>query len=138
LGDVVWLQGVQYLGRRSAYCGSGRADGLLLLGTGPDCLAQNRSAPVTQVIDSILERLDRIKETLDFLVKERTVKDWYGTEEVAKSLGRAEFTVREWCRNGRIKAEKRMSGRGAFPAWVISHQELLRYQREGLLPSRSA
>jgi len=93
---------------------------------------------VTQVIDSILERLDRIKETLDFLVKERTVKDWYGTEEVAKSLGRAEFTVREWCRNGRIKAEKRMSGRGAFPAWVISHQELLRYQREGLLPSRSA
>ena len=66
------------------------------------------------------------------------MKDWYTTEEVAKILGKAEFTVREWCRNGRVKAEKRMSGRGAFSTWVISHQELLRYQREGLLPTLSA
>lgn len=51
--------------------------------------------------------------------------------ELATAL---EFTVREWCRLGRIRAEKGQSGRGAFPAWVIAHQELLRYQREGLLP----
>ena len=54
-------------------------------------------------------------------------------EEFAQLLGKATFTVRAWCRLGRIRAEKRLSGRGAFPAWCISHQELLRYQREGLL-----
>ncbi len=93
-------------------------------------------------VKGMLERLDRFEATLDrleamtaLLVQQRTVKDWYTTEEVAKILGKAEFTVREWCRNGRVKAEKRMSGRGAFSTWVISHQELLRYQREGLLPT---
>jgi hypothetical protein len=33
-----------------------------------------------------------------------------------------------------VHAEKRKSGRGPHPAWVISHSELLRFQREGLLP----
>ena len=78
----------------------------------------------------VLERLDRIEAALSALLKQRTVKDWYGTEEVAEILGKAEFTVREWCRLGRIHAEKRQSGRGAHPAWAVSHDELLRYQRE--------
>jgi hypothetical protein len=68
------------------------------------------------------------------LVERETVKDWYSTEEFARLVGKAEFTVREWTRLGRIHAEKRKSGRGAHPAWVVSHQELLRYRREGLLP----
>jgi hypothetical protein len=84
----------------------------------------------------IVGRLERIEAALSLLIEQRTVKDWYATDEVARLVGKAEFTVREWCRLGRIRAEKRMSGRGAFPAWVISHQELLRYQREGLLPLR--
>ncbi len=82
------------------------------------------------------ERLERIEAMLAALVRQQAVKDWYTTEEVGKLIGRAEFTVREWCRHGRIHAEKRKSGRGAYPAWVISHDELLRYQREGLLPSQ--
>ncbi len=80
------------------------------------------------------ERLDRIESLLASLVERQTIKDWYPTEEFARLVGKAEFTVREWARLGRIKAEKRKSGRGAFAAWVISHDELLRYQREGLLP----
>jgi hypothetical protein len=80
------------------------------------------------------ERLDRIESMLVVLVGRQTVKDWYSVEEFARLAGKAEFTVREWCRLGRINAEKKYSGRGAHTAWVIAHTELLRYQREGLLP----
>ena len=82
---------------------------------------------------TVEERLERIEQLLGALVERQTVREWYSTDEFATSVGKAEFTVREWCRLGRIHAEKRRSGRGAFPAWVVSHQELLRYQREGLL-----
>src|SRR5262249_31705329 len=76
---------------------------------------------------------DELLTLLNVLVQQRNIKDWYTTAEAAQLLGKAEFTVREWCRLGRIRAEKRRSGRGAFPAWVISHDELSRYEREGLL-----
>jgi hypothetical protein len=84
----------------------------------------------------IVERLDRIESLLSDLVLQRTVKDWYSTEELARLVGKSEFTCREWCRHGRIRALKRQSGRGAHSSWVISHDELLRYQKEGLLPDR--
>jgi hypothetical protein len=83
---------------------------------------------------NIEEKLDRIESLLTALVERQSIKDWYTTDEFARLVGKAEFTVREWARLGRIKAEKRMSGRGAFASWVISHDELLRYQREGLRP----
>ncbi len=81
------------------------------------------------------ERLEKIEAMMLILVERQTIKDWYTTEEFAKIVHKAEFTVREWCRLGRICAEKRRSGRGAHPAWVISHEESLRYQKEGLLPA---
>jgi hypothetical protein len=83
---------------------------------------------------SVEERLDRIEAMLVRLMERQTVRDWYTTEQVAQAVGKSEFTVREWCRLGRIHAEKRRSGRGAHPAWIISHEELQRFQREGLLP----
>lgn len=91
----------------------------------------------TDEIVAILSHLDeRITELRDLLVTQRTVKDWYTTAEVAELLGRAEFTVREWARQGRIHAKKRHSGRGKYQSWVISHDELHRFQREGLLPPK--
>jgi hypothetical protein len=84
-------------------------------------------------MQEIIERLDRIETALASLLQQRTVKDWYTTEEFAQIVGKAEFTCREWCRHGRIHAKERMSGRGKFCSWAISHDELLRYQREGLL-----
>ena len=43
----------------------------------------------------------------------------------------------EYCRLGRNRAEKKKaSGRGKHASWVISHDELLRFQRDGLLPDR--
>ena len=55
---------------------------------------------------------------------------------MARIAGKAEFTVREWCRLGRIRAIKKWSGRGKHQGWAIPHEELLRYQREGLLADR--
>jgi len=83
----------------------------------------------------LIERLDRIEAMLGELVRMRTVKGWYSTDEVAEILGKAPFTVREWCRLSRIKGEKRGSGRGKYQSWVVSHAELQRIQREGLLPT---
>lgn len=87
---------------------------------------------------SIEDRLEKIEIMLAVLVERQTIKDFYEVEEFARLVGKAEFTVREWARLKRISAQKRKSGRGAFASWVISHDELLRYQREGLLPLAKA
>jgi hypothetical protein len=83
----------------------------------------------------LLARLDKIEATLELLVQQRAIKDFYTTAEVAALLGKAEFTVREWCRLGRVHAHKQGSGRGRHQAWVIAREELQRLQREGLLPA---
>jgi hypothetical protein len=83
---------------------------------------------------TVEERLDKIEQMLTLLVERQTVKDYYSTEEFAFLVDRSEYSVREWCRQGRLKAEKKGSGRGRYQSWVVSHVELLRYQKEGLLP----
>ena len=85
-------------------------------------------------LDDLTARLARIEQTLDLLVQQRTIKDWYSTAEVAHLLGKAEFTVREWCRLGRVRGEKKQCGRGVAGEWIISHEELTRVRNEGLLP----
>ena len=86
------------------------------------------------VIESLDQRLTRIEELLSKLIDTKVRKDYYSTAEIARLLSRAEFTVREWARNGRIWAEKRQCGRGNTKEWMISHEELERIQNEGLLP----
>ena len=83
---------------------------------------------------TIDERLERIESLLLSLVERERLRQWYSVEEFARIVGRAAFTCREWCRNGRILAAKKRSGRGAHAAWAISGAELLRFEREGLLP----
>lgn len=83
---------------------------------------------------TIEERLEKIEGLLVALVERQTVKDFYEIEEFAKFVGKSCFTCREWCRLGRIRAEKKLSGRGAYARWVVPNAELLRYQKEGLLP----
>jgi hypothetical protein len=87
-------------------------------------------------VGSINDRLGRIEALLGVLVERQTVKEHYTPEEFARLVGREPFTCREYCRLGRIRAEKKASGRGKHASWVISHDELLRFQREGLLPDR--
>jgi len=84
--------------------------------------------------DQIIERLQRIEDALRVLIEQKAIKDWYTTDEAAAIVGKAPFTVREWCRLGRIRAEKRACGRGNSQEWMISHDELTRFRNEGLLP----
>lgn len=85
---------------------------------------------------SIEDRLARIEGMLFQLAKRDCSRSWYSVEEFSRVVGRSAFTCRQWCRLGRIRAHKKASGRGAHTGWAISHEELLRYQREGLLPTR--
>lgn len=86
---------------------------------------------------TFLARIDeRITELRDLVVEQRTLKEWYSTAETARTLGKAEFTVREWCRLGRIRAEKRPCGRGRSQEWMIGSEELTRIRNQGLLPLR--
>lgn len=97
-----------------------------------------RSAVPDEQIVLLLERLERIEAALEILVRQRAVKDWYSTDEVAELLGKAPFTVRQWCRLGRVRARKRPCGRGLSAEWMNSHEELTRIQNEGLLPLQDA
>jgi hypothetical protein len=105
----------------------------------------NRSAdPVSHALATLDQRMASLEEKLEeklaqinqLLLNQRTEKEWYTTEEFANLVGKAEFTVREWCRLGRINAKKRGSGRGPHASWAIAHEEQKRYQRDGLLSIR--
>jgi hypothetical protein len=93
---------------------------------------------MTQPNEELLARLEKIETLLAVLVEQRAAKEWYSTAEVAEILSRAEFTVREWCRLGRVRAEKKKAGRGPASEWMISHVELTRVRNEGLLPDPQA
>jgi hypothetical protein len=77
---------------------------------------------------------DMLVELRERLALPTSTKEAYSPAEAAKLLGRRPYTVREWCRLGRIKAKKRPCGRGAATSWEISHGEIERIQNHGLLP----
>lgn len=96
----------------------------------------NMQNPVDQ--SEIGKRLSNIEQALaliiDHLEAKRIKKDWYTTSEVAQILGKRPYTVREWCRLGRVTADKALSGRGLDEEWRISHDEIERIRNSGLLP----
>lgn len=85
-------------------------------------------------LEEVIDRLNLLEVLLGMLVDQRAVKDRYSVGEAARIPKKAPFTVREWCRLGRVNAEKRPCGRGRSQDWVIAHAELCRIQNEGLLP----
>lgn len=96
------------------------------------------ASALTEQLAAVLDRLAHVESLLTELraaqATSQLVKEFYTTAEAAKILGRRPYTVREWCRLGRVNGEKTHSGRGQDEEWRISHDELLRIQNEGLLP----
>jgi hypothetical protein len=58
----------------------------------------------------------------------------YNVEEFGELVQRGPFTVRQWCNLGRINADKTGTNCGPSRTWSISHEEYLRFKKEGLLP----
>ena len=90
-------------------------------------------------VDDLWRRIEtidaKVTEIRELLTQPESQRDWYSIAEVAKLLSRAEFTVREWARLGRIYASKRACGRGSSQEWMISAKEVDRIRNEGLLPN---
>jgi hypothetical protein len=111
---------------------AGRIEGGFGTGTDVPSAPPAGQAEVAGALNAVDRRLARIETLLGELFRQRAVKDRYTTGEAAQPLGRAEFTVREWCRLGQVNASKRACGRGQ--EWAISHAELERIRNKGLLP----
>jgi hypothetical protein len=94
---------------------------------------EDLSPPLCAWLNEITNQLTTIEFALAGLVQHRGSKEWYTTADVAEILTKAEYTVREWCRQGRIDAKKKACGRGKSGEWLISHAELNRVKNEGIL-----
>jgi hypothetical protein len=92
------------------------------------------SFPPRDLSAAIVEYLKEIQQAINELKEKEIVREVYSVEEFSKLIGREVFTTREYCRLNRVNAKKKLSGRGRSLEWVITHQELLRYRAEGLLP----
>ena len=85
---------------------------------------------------NLQDKLDQIHELITEQQSSSLSKDWYTPLEVADLLNKAPFTVREWCRLGRVNVRKRPTGRGDSKEWEISHEEVERIRNHGLLPPK--
>jgi hypothetical protein len=86
---------------------------------------------VADRVTAVQEQLRRLEEALHGDEPEPTAL----TVAAAAALcNRSEFTVREWCRHGRIQCERASSGRGPYAEYRIPMEAIRHYQSHGLLP----
>jgi hypothetical protein len=95
-------------------------------------LSGNETALLAELAELRAE-MKGMKEALDVLLKRQTVKEFYSTEEFAELTGLKPKTVRDYLSESRLQGTKQRSGHGRAKKWAVPHEELLRFQREGLL-----
>ena len=64
----------------------------------------------------------------------KVVKESYTIDEVAKRLGRSEWTVRQWCNKGQVPDSVKVPGKGRTGEWRIPHEAVTRLESQGPLP----
>jgi hypothetical protein len=90
---------------------------------------------MTNILNRIEQQNREILARLNQLESKPPSKEWWSPEELASALHRKPFTVREWCRLKRIRAEKDKYSR----LWRVPNQEAQRLLTGGgLQPEISA
>lgn len=89
---------------------------------------------VVQLNENVVAIAEVQKELQELLRNPPQERKSYSPAEAAEELSRKPYTVREWCRLGRINAKKRPTGRGDAEEWEISAEEVERIRNHGLLP----
>lgn len=92
-------------------------------------------------VEKLIAQVDRIEQMLVEMLKlgnasklaEFKAEQAMTVEQAARHLKRRPFTVREWCRKGRIKAY-RATARGPYAEWRIPAESIKAYLAHGLLP----
>ena len=101
----------------------------------PDVETQDASTSLAELNERIALIESTVREIRELLANPTPQREWYTVSEVAQQFDKAEFTVREWARLGRVYASKRECGRGHSQEWIISAEEVERIRNEGLLPN---
>jgi hypothetical protein len=98
------------------------------------------SAATTEDIDALKGQIADLKELMAKVVAGNTASaparpTSYSVKGAAAALGRAPYTVGEWCRLGQCHAYKLRGWKaGRHDRWRISAEEVDRIRAEGLLP----
>jgi len=77
-----------------------------------------------EVVNRIRELEKTVSPIWQHYEHETPAKDWHTIAEMAEILGKAEFTVREWCRRGRVCASKQAWSRRNSHEWIVSREEV--------------
>ena len=90
---------------------------------------------MTDELIKLSQQVEHLTKLVEQLLSQHSIKDWYSAKEIASITGISPDTIREHLRQRRIVGEHiKGTGRGNKPEWRVSHDELMRYQNEGLRP----
>jgi hypothetical protein len=93
-------------------------------------------ADLYELLTETRSAVRRLEENQAHLDSQEPPRQFYSTKEFSERVDRSEYTVRQWCKHGRINAQKRHGGRGAYDEWQIPASEPQRFLDFGLLPKR--
>jgi hypothetical protein len=71
----------------------------------------NEAEQILALLNSIDERLAALEGS-----GRQPARQWFSPDEAAGMLGRKPYTVREWCRQGRVPSERSETGKRMIPA----------------------